>query len=379
MDTVALIQRLGWDWRDDGMGLGLGPGVLVNVRIKGQKKPVRAFVPLAHVWLAFDRELGNVGCVGCVGSAWVGEPFCAVGLFGFIKKAVSSVTKQVAKVIPKAIKKAAATVVNTAKSAASAVAKVPVLGSLVKAQAALALLPAAAAAQLVQGKRIDAIAVNQFKTALGSAKTLAPYVQTVVSFVPGIGQGISAGIGGGLALASGQSITDAMIAAAKSAVPGGPIAQAAFSVATDAIQGKPLNQSLLNALPISQQAKTALLSGIDAAKRLASGQNVSQTVIDAAMKNVPAQYQKAIQIGVALGHAKNLQQAAGAAAQGATQIAGLANGTPAQRALAQSTLARVVQQAQQGHQQANNIVKAVQMLRPPALSVPRLNPPRLFA
>ena len=61
-DEITLIQRLGWDWRDDGVGMGLGPGVLLSVVASG--RTLRAFVPLSHVMLAFDNELQKVGCVG---------------------------------------------------------------------------------------------------------------------------------------------------------------------------------------------------------------------------------------------------------------------------------------------------------------------------
>lgn len=386
MDEIARIQKLGWDWRSDGVGMGLGPGVLLSVVVNGQT--LRAFVPLSHVWLAFDQELQKVGCVG---SAWVGEPFSVGGFFSFVKKAVSSVSRAV---IPKAIRKAAASVVNTAKKAASSVAhvvsKIPVLGTIATAASSLALLPARAAGQLLDGKRIDRIALDQFKSTLSNVKTLAPYVQTVVSFVPGIGQGISAGIGGALALAQGQSISDALLAAAKSAIPGGPIAQAAFSVASDTMQGKPLSSIAIDALPgVSPQAKQALISGLSAAKDLAAGKNVSQALIDGALHQLPPTLQKAVQVGVALGHARNLQQFASAAAHGAAQLSSavaqgqaaaqhFANGvrSPAvlqalhNANLAHSALTTIVQHAQQGHPQANNIVNALKLARAPAPSLP---------
>lgn len=386
-DEITLIQRLGWDWRDDGVGLGLGPGVLLSVVVKGQT--LRAFVPLEHVVLAFDNELQKVGCVGMT---WVGGPMCVGGFFSSIANAVKSVAKAV---VPKVIQKAAASVVNVAKGAVNLVTKIPVLGTIVKAAGTLALLPAKAGAQLLDGKRIDKIAVDQFKGALGAAKTLAPYVQTVISFVPGIGQGISAGIGGALALASGQSITEALLAAAKGAIPGGPAVQAAFSVASDVMQGKPITTIAINALPIGPAAKQALLGGLDAAKRIVKGENVGTAVLDNALKQLPPEYQKAVQIGVALGHAKNLQQGVSAAVQGAAQLASasaagqaaaqqIANGirTPALLAAVQKAqaahgaLTQIVQQAQQGHPQATNIVNALTLLkapqpRPPALLAPR--------
>ena len=54
MDEIAQIQRLGWDWRSDGLGIGLGPGVVLSVQING--RTLRAFVPLSHVWLAFSNH-----------------------------------------------------------------------------------------------------------------------------------------------------------------------------------------------------------------------------------------------------------------------------------------------------------------------------------
>jgi hypothetical protein len=389
MDEVAQIRRLGWDWRSDGMGLGLGPGVLLCVNVNG--KTLRAFVPLSHVWLAFDSELQSVGCVG---SQWVGAPFSVGGFFSFIKKAAKSLGSAAKKVVPKAIQRAASKVVATAKhyggAAWSAIKKVPVLGAVASATAALALLPANAASQLVQGKRIDKIALGQFKTALGSVKTLAPYVQTVVSFVPGVGQGISAGLGASLALAQGQSISNALIAAARGAIPGGPMAAAAFDVATAVAQGKPLDQVALNALPISPSAKAALVQGLHAAKALANGQNVAQVAIDTALHQLPPAAQKAVQIGVALGHAKNLQDAAGAAARGAVELASTSKAgsqaaaafargvrTPAvmtalQRAAhSQNALATVVRHAQAGHPQANRVVNALQMMRRSSRPVPQ--------
>lgn len=397
-DPIAQIQKLGWEWRDDGMGMGLPPGVCITVVVNG--RPLRAFVPLTRVWLAFDQELQKVGCVG---ACWVGAPFSCGGFFSSIAHAVSSAAKAVSKAVPNVVKKAASTVVNTAKTyaskALSAVNKIPVLGTVTHAAESLALLPAQAAKQLVQGKRIDQIALGQFKSALGSIKEVAPLAQTVISFVPGIGTGISAGIGAATALAQGHSITDALLAAAKSAIPGGPAAQAAFSIASDAMQGKPLSTIALDAVPgLSPQAKTELLVGLNAAKQLTEGKPVAQVFVDNAIRALPPAYQRAVQVGVALGHAKNLQGAVSSAVQGAAQLASTAaNGSAAAKAFAQGVrtpavlaamnaartaqhaTASIVQAAQQGHQQAQHIVNALQMFKKPAAIAPPAPRPALPA
>lgn len=386
MEAVAQLQQLGWQWRPDGAGTGAGPGVLFTVRVSGRTRNV--FVPLQRVWVTFDQELQRVGCPS---AASVGAPFSVGGFFSFIKKAVSNVAK---KVVPKAIRNAAAKVANIAKKAtlttlryamkpaelvARATRNIPVLGTITRAGGVLANLPAHAASDLVSGRRLDHIAVGQFKDALGATRELAPYVQTVVSFVPGLGTGISAGIGGALALAEGKPITEALISAAKSSLPGGPAAQAAFNVAHSIAQHKPLDQIALAALPISDSAKRALVIGLGAAKDLAAGKRVDHVLLDNATKALPPTLQKAVQVGVALGHAKTLQGALGAAAQGAAQLAGnYANGVQAARLFSQgvrtpavvnalhqaqasrAALTQIVQHAQQGHPQASHIVNAFQ-------------------
>lgn len=389
MDPIAQIQRLGWEWLPNGLtdnegaAMGTGAGVVITVQISGRK--MRAFVPLSRVWVTFDQELQGVGCVG---SAWVGEPFSCVGFFGFVKKAASSLGKVASAVVPKAITRAASSVISTAKNYAgaayNAATRVPGLGTIVKAGGTLATLPARAAQQLIAGKRIDQIAADQFKTALGSARALAPYVQTVVSMVPGIGSGVSAGIGGALALAQGKPIDQALIEATRAAIPGGPLAQSAFSVATDVMAGRPIDQVALNAIPMDPTAKAALMRGLGAARELANGRPVDQVVIDNAVRSLPPAVQKAVQVGVAMGHARNLQGAAGAAVQGASQLAGdYARGVTAaqdfargvrspavvaamQRAAAsRGALTSIVQHAAHGNPQAGRIVNALSMMRRP--------------
>lgn len=372
-DPIAQLQRLGWEWRDN--------GVILSVQVSG--KTQRVFVPLGRVWLTFDEELTAVGCP--VGACSVGEPFTVGGLFSSIKRAVSGAAKSVVKaVVPKAVQKAATKVATVAKRAASTALALPgvkQVASVYKAGFNLVTLPQQAALQLLQGKRIDTVVVNQLKTAVKSAKTVAPYVQTVMSFVPGVGTGISAGLGGALALAEGQPISEAFIAAAKSAVPGGPIAQAAFSVATGAIQGKSIDTIALGALPIGPAEKAALLRGLDAAKRLAAGQRVDQVLIDQALRSLPPAAQKAVQAGVAIAQAKNIQQGLKSAAGSALALSGanragvaaaqqFARGvrTPAvvntmRRAMvAKQALARIVQHSQAGNPQAANVVRALQAM-----------------
>jgi hypothetical protein len=213
---------------------------------------------------------------------------------------------------------AASSVVDTTIDAVTLqpIAKhIPLVRDVHSAIVNLQRLPLTAVSDVLSGKRLDRVALGQFKSALGSAKTLAPYAQTVVALVPGVGQGLAGGIGAGLALAEGKTITEALIAAARGAVPGGALAQAAFDVAVGIAQGKPLEQVAINALPIDASAKRALVEGAKAARDLARGKRVDQVILDGALRALPAAAGKAAQVGVALGAAQSLQRAGVSAAK----------------------------------------------------------------
>lgn len=81
----------------------------------------------------------------------------------------------------------------------------------------------------------------------GAALGAVPYAQAVLSFVPGIGTGVSAALGAASALAQGQSITDAALAAARGALPGGPVAQTAFDVGLSIAKGASPTEAALAA------------------------------------------------------------------------------------------------------------------------------------
>lgn len=405
--SMQTLEGLGWQWREN--------GVIVCVQISGRKMQV--FVPLNRVWHAFASEMAKVGCPFNVA---VGAPITVSGLFSSITHAVSSVAKaagSVAKaVVPQAIQKAAATVVNTAKNyagqALNAVSSIPLVGPLAQATTSMLTQPLAIAEQLAKGGRIDRVAFNNLKSAIANARTVAPYAQAVLSFVPGVGQGLSGAIGAAAALASGQSISEAMIAAARGALPGGPLAQSAFSVASDAMRGKPITDIALNAIPGMTPAQKNMLKGaMNLAQNLAKGGNVTQGMLNMAMAAFPPDVQKAIAIGTALGHAKSLQDAAmgiaqiakppslASAASAAKLAAAHALGTAAAQAIqagrgspaamqavqaglqARQAYTNILTQAQQGHPVAREIVTAMVQRAPaaPAAAVLRGARPRVGA
>jgi len=220
------------------------------------------------------------------------------GLFSSIKKAVKgagNVVKSVGKV---------------STSIGAKISKVPVVGKGL--HAVYTLGPANVintAARVAKGDRLDKVFVGHFTAKLNAAKELAPYVQTIVSFVPGVGQGVSAAIGAGVALSRGKHITQAIIEGARGALPGGPVAAAAFDVAMAAAQGKPISEVALQAIPLPPDQKKMVVQAALAAKDIASGKNVAASVYTRGQALLPADAQKAMQVAVALGTAKNLQDA----------------------------------------------------------------------
>ena len=71
--------------------------------------------------------------------------------------------------------------------------------------------------------------------------------QTGVSFIPGIGTAVSAGMATAAAIGRGAGLKDIALAAAKGALPGGPIAAAAFDIAAGVLlQGKSLDSVALD-------------------------------------------------------------------------------------------------------------------------------------
>jgi hypothetical protein len=188
--------------------------------------------------------------------------------------------------------------------------KIPIVGPAFTAALHIASGPLHATQALLDGERIDRIAIAQFKDTLANIRTIAPLAKTIVSFVPGLGTGIAAGIAAAEALATGASITDALTASIKAALPGGPLAAAAFELTQRAIAGQRLDQAVLdtgvsavaNQLPYA--AKLALET---VAAAIRDGQRLDKAALKTLRENVPEYAQHAIDIGVAIGQGRNLQ------------------------------------------------------------------------
>lgn len=219
------------------------------------------------------------------------KPLWATDTYGFQDKRAGGIGPWVGNAVAtagRAVGSAVGTIASGAESIATTIAKVPVVGPLFHAAYELEIgnqLQTLNA--IVQGERIDRVVMNHLTREVGSVKEIAPYVQTVISFVPGIGPGVAGAIGAGLALAQGKTIDQALLEGVKGALPGGALAQAAFSVGEAVASGKPIEQVALAALPISDQAKDAINVGLTITRKLAKGERVDKVALDTAIAQLP--------------------------------------------------------------------------------------------
>jgi OmpA family len=125
------------------------------------------------------------------------------------------------------------------------------------------------------------------KAGIANVQERMRFAAMVAPFVPGVGSGVAAALGAASALAGGAPITEALISAARSAVPGGAIAQAAFDIGANLARGKSLSEAALatarNQMPGGPAAKAAF----DAAVALAQGRKIQDAAFAAAGRALP--------------------------------------------------------------------------------------------
>jgi hypothetical protein len=222
-------------------------------------------------------------------------------LFGSIGHFISNCVHSVGREIGKATH----AIVQAGKVVEGAIAKIPVIGSPVTsvfdATFHLATAPMAMAYQVaIEGKRVDKALVRQLQQTGKDFKEVAPYAQMVVGLVPGVGTGVSAAMGAGLALAEGQPIDKILTSAVAGALPGGPLAKAALTMAHEGVMAAVEHK----AFDIATMAKTAvgaaavqlglpaastsmLLAGTNMAGQLAHGAPVDTALSQGVIAGLP--------------------------------------------------------------------------------------------
>ncbi len=187
--------------------------------------------------------------------------------------------------------------------------KLPVIGKPLQAVFAAQFGIFSVVDNVLAGGRIDKVVYKQLQRDIKAAKAVAPYAQAAVSLVPGVGSGAAGIIAASAALAEGKAIDAALVAGVRGAVPGGPAGQALFDVGCAVMQGKAVTEAALQAIPLPAEQKKIAIAGLKAAADIAQGKKADEAIVNRGMSALPEGIRKGAQIGMALSHAKSLQDA----------------------------------------------------------------------
>ena len=134
-------------------------------------------------------------------------------------------------------------------------------------------------AGVARGENILKAAKKAGQAGIGDVRESLRFAAMVAPFVPGIGTGAAAALAAANALASGERISDALIAAARNAVPGGALAQTAFDMAANLAKGKKLSEAVLDAARSRLPGGPAAKAAFDSALALAKGKSLQDSLI----------------------------------------------------------------------------------------------------
>jgi hypothetical protein len=181
-----------------------------------------------------------------------------------------------------------------ASKSVDAIGKIPILGDVARAgigAARLAIGPAAiaidAGSRLARGQSLGAALKGAVGGQLSAVRDQLRLAEMVAPFVPGIGTGVAAALGAANALAAGRPITEALLAAARSSLPGGAVAQAAFDTALNLAKGKNIGEALLTAARDRIPGGPAARAAFDGALALAQGKRLQDAAFAAAGRILP--------------------------------------------------------------------------------------------
>lgn len=225
--------------------------------------------------------------------------------FGFnLGGAIGSFVSNAVKTAGREIGHVTKPIQNAAGKVSKAIKKVPVVGAPLSAvfdasyHGTFGMVNATVS--IAQGRRIDKALMEQLHDAVKDFKQVGPYAQMVISMVPGVGQGVSAAMSAGLALANGQPIAEALKAGALGAIPGGPLVQSAVRASVETIQhvakGEKLNLANIaktaggaaaGALGMPKTASDALMTGIATTGNIVKGQPLDKALTDGAVHALP--------------------------------------------------------------------------------------------
>jgi len=202
------------------------------------------------------------------------------------------------------------------KGLADLAGQIPIIGPALHGVLLIASGPFTFTDAVIHGARIDKALVQDLRDKLTAVREIGPYAQTILSFMPGIGTGVAAAIGAGLAIAQGRPIDEAFVEGFESALPGGPAAKAAFSMTYAAATGQNLldaaGKAGIEALGLPPEQAKLIMSGLNLVYKASQGENIPMAALEEARKHLPNDptVRQAFDVGIAIAQGKRLQDVA---------------------------------------------------------------------
>jgi hypothetical protein len=135
------------------------------------------------------------------------------------------------------------------------------------------------AAGVARGENVFKAAARGAQGVIGDARESLRFAAMVAPFVPGVGTGVAAALGAANALASGERITDALMAGARNAIPGGAVAKTAFDMATRLAKGQNFSQAALNTMRSQLPGGPIAQAAFDSGVALMKGRSIQDSII----------------------------------------------------------------------------------------------------
>ena len=183
---------------------------------------------------------------------------------------------------------------KTVSKVSKVVGGIPVLGDIARAGVGAARLGLGSTAialdigsRLAHGQKLGTALKGAVTGQIDAVRSQLKLAEMVAPFVPGIGSGVAAALGAANALAAGKPITEALISAARSSLPGGAVAQAAFDTAVNLARGQSIGDAALGAVRDRLPGGPAARAAFDAATAIAHGRKLQDAAYAAAGRILP--------------------------------------------------------------------------------------------
>jgi hypothetical protein len=140
---------------------------------------------------------------------------------------------------------------------------------------------------LARGENIARAMRKAGQAGINDVREQLRFAEMVAPFVPGLGSGVAAALGAANALADGRPITEALIAAARSALPGGEFAKTGFDLGMNLARGRNLSEAMLATLRARLPNNPAARAAFDVAVALGKGKRLQDVAFSAAGRALP--------------------------------------------------------------------------------------------